>query len=233
LIEADRNKTEFVALVAHQLQSPLSGIHIYLEMARNGDFGELTPELDKILKDNIEVIDRLLATNETFLDVTKIDLGRVELIKSSTDLVDLSRRVVGELGPRAKQKGLSIRLETPFNQFIVKCDATYIHHALTNLVDNAVKYTESGGVTVSLLQEGQRVKIMVTDTGRGMVEKDMDRLFGVFQRGMAAVDLQAKGAGLGLYIVKQFIEAHGGRVFFSSPGAGQGSVFGFELTLDS
>lgn len=232
LIEADRNKTKFVAFVAHQLQSPLSGVHIYLDMARKGEFGNIDPELDKVLADNIEVIDGLLKINQTFLDVTKIDLGRVELVKDTTDLVELVNKAIEEMKPRAAQKGLTLSIDSPFSQFLVKCDPTYIHHALINLVDNAVKYTESGSIRVSIVKDVDSVKVLVADTGCGLAEADFDRLFGVFRRGMLAVDLEAKGEGLGLYIVKQFVEAHGGEVFFDSPGKGQGSTFGFVLRLE-
>jgi signal transduction histidine kinase len=232
LIEADRAKTKLVAFVAHQLQSPLAGAHIYLNMARKGEFGEISPELRKVLDNNMDVVHRLIQTNQTFLNVTKIDLGRVDLVKEMTDLAQLAERVVAEATPQAEAKGLGVRVMAQPNLPLVGCDSTYIFHALMNLVDNAIKYTEVGGVTVNVHAESESsIRVCVNDTGMGLADGDRERLFGVFQRGVAAVNLEAKGEGLGLYIVKQFVEAHGGEVFFDSPGPGRGSTFGFTLPV--
>lgn len=231
LIEADRQKTKFVSFVAHQLRSPLTGIRVYLDMARNGQFGEIPAELDQVLVNNIDALDRLLKTTQTFLDVTKIELGKVDLVKVPVAPYQLVARVAKEVEPLAQRKGLVLKTEVNPTLPPIVCDPTYIFHALANLVDNAIKYTEHGQVTVHYAVDHGEAVFTVTDTGIGLADKDRDSLFGIFERGVSVVNLESKGEGLGLYIIKQFVEAHGGRVFFESPGRGHGSTFGFRLPL--
>lgn len=231
LIEADRLKTKFVSLVAHQLSSPLTSMHIYLNMANQGEFGKIPVKLQDVLKSNMEVLERLIKTTQTFLDVAKIELGKIELYKTDTDLGTVIGRLIKEVAPLAAKKGLNLRSYIAPGMPSVYCDSGALYHVLMNLVDNAIKYTERGEVIVTLSVNENDADVRVTDTGMGLTEEDMKSLFRVFERGMSAVKLQSRGEGLGIFIAKQFVDAHGGSMIVESEGRDKGSTFGFRIPL--
>lgn len=232
LIEGDRLKTKFVSLVAHQMRAPLTSMHIYLNMARKGEFGRVPDDLDNVLKQNMDVLERLIHTTKTFLDVTRIEMGRIELFKAETNLAGLIDRLVEEMKPIARNKGLVLRKDVSKDTPLVICDTGAIYHVLMNLMDNAIKYTKQGHVTVRLKSDRGWVEVLVEDTGIGMTEEDMESVFRIFERGMSAVKLESKGEGLGVFIAKQFINEHGGEMIVRSQGRGAGSVFGFKIPID-
>jgi len=232
LIEADRLKTKFVSLVAHQMRAPLTSMHIYLNMARGGDFGKVPKKLDEVLKTNMDVLERLIQTSKRFLDVTRIEMGKIELFEAETDLGFLIDRLATETAPLARQRGLSVRVQKAADLPPVVCDAGAIFHVLMNMMDNSIKYTEKGGIVLSLTCDGEWAEVRVTDTGMGMTEADLGVVFRIFERGMSAVKLESKGEGLGVFIAKQFIDAHGGTMIAESEGKGKGSTFGFRIPIE-
>jgi signal transduction histidine kinase len=233
LIEADRFKTKFVSFVAHQLRTPISGVFIYLDMAKQGRFGELPEDLKEIINTNLDVLNRMSITVDTFLDLAKIEHGKIELYKTENDVGSLVVRLAEAARPIAERKGLEIKVGSAPQTLSAVFDNSLIYHALFNLTDNAIKYTEKGSVTVSAARLGNLLEFSVRDTGAGLSDDDRQGLFKIFERGVTAVRLESKGAGLGLFIAKQFVEAHGGQVFFDSRGPGQGSTFGFRIPIGS
>ncbi len=231
LLEADRCKTRFVSLASHQFRSPLGGIRSYLDMLLAGDFGPLSDRQKEVIGLNLGVCGQLLETIETFLSASKIELGKLELYKSETKLADLVGRVIAGVKPLADKKKLDVASEVPDSLRPVYCDAGKMYHVLMNLLDNAVKYTQEGRITVQASQRGDRVEVRVQDTGAGLAPEEVGHLFETFERGLAGVTLNKDGSGLGLFIVKNIVEAHGGRVIVESPGKGRGSTFGFSLPL--
>ncbi|MFH1047517.1 MAG: ATP-binding protein [Patescibacteria group bacterium] len=232
LIEGDRLKTKFVSLVAHQMRSPLTSMHIYMNMARNGEFGKVPKKLDEILKQNMEVLERLIQTSKTFLDVTRIEMGKIDLYEAETDLAGLVERLARECVPMAAKQGLTIKTDIMPDMPPVVCDAGAIFHVLMNMIDNSIKYTPKGSITLKVRATEKQAEVLVIDTGIGMTELDLDSVFRIFQRGMSAVKLESKGEGLGVFIAKQFIDAHGGEVIAESVGKNQGSTFGFRIPLE-
>jgi signal transduction histidine kinase len=113
----------------------------------------------------------------------------------------------------------------------VTCDEGKIMHVLVNLVDNAIKYTKEGGVTISAAADRERLTVTVRDTGIGLSEDEKEQVSDVFKRGMEAVRLDTGGSGLGLYIVKNILDAHGSTVVVSSEGRGKGAAVSFSLPL--
>ena len=229
LLEADKAKTRFVSLASHQFRAPLGGIRSYLDMLANGDFGSVSIKQKEVISLNIGVVNQLLETIETFLDATKIELGKLELYRSETDLRELAGRVIKSIEPLAERKQLAVVSDLPASLPRVVCDSGKIYHVLINLIDNAIKYTAKGTIVVSAAQEGDKVRVSVQDTGAGMAPEEIERLFQSFKRGLAGVTLNHDGSGLGLFIVKNIIDAHGGEVGVTSPGKGQGSTFFFVL----
>ncbi|OIO52344.1 hypothetical protein COY93_04620 [Candidatus Uhrbacteria bacterium CG_4_10_14_0_8_um_filter_58_22] len=233
LVEADRLKTKFVSLVADQLHSPLTSLHSYTELALRGEFGKLPERMREVLQSNIETLDRLMGTSKTFLDVGRIETGELKVYKSDTGLGSVVARLTVEAEPLAKRKGLTFKTAVPSSLPSVPCDSGAIYHALMNLVDNAIKYTERGEVAVTAYVSGGYVEIRVTDTGIGMTDEEIKSVRRIFKGGMSAVKLESRGEGLGVFIVKQIVDAHGGQMIVESAGRDSGSTFGFTLPLGS
>jgi signal transduction histidine kinase len=231
LIEADRTKTRFVSFASHQLRAPLGGLRSYMVMLESGDFGTMNDKQREILRLNLGVLEQMLQTIESFLNLTKIELHKLELFRCEMNLRETIDRVIFGLAPLAAKKKLVIETDIPSSIKVIFCDSGKIYHVLTNLIDNAIKYTPSGKITVSVTQEKDIVAVRVIDTGVGLEQEEISRLFASFQRGLAGVTLNQDGSGLGLFIVKNIVEAHGGHVLVESPGKGKGSTFGFTLPI--
>jgi two-component system phosphate regulon sensor histidine kinase PhoR len=148
-----------------------------------------------------------------------------------TDIRDLITRTVAEMRPAIDAKGLALEVAIDPSVTTAVCDSSKIFHALVNFIDNATKYTEKGTVAVRAHVDNDWLVVEVTDTGIGMDPTDRARLFHLFERGISAVKLESSGQGLGLYIVKNIVEAHHGNVFIESAGKGKGSTFGFRIPL--
>lgn len=228
LRKLDDLKTTMVSIASHQLRGPLGGMRGYLTMFRDGDLGPLTDKQKEIVKMNLSTLSRLLNAVETFLDITKLEAGKMVLRKEVLPLDDAVRDVAHELEIMLRRKGLE--LATDIEEHVwVEFDPEKIKHVIFNLLDNAMKYTEEGTVTVALRREDGHAVVEVTDTGKGIPKEDLPRLFGKFERGELTVD--RGGSGLGLYIVKMLTEMQGGTVDVTSPGAGKGSTFRVRLPL--
>ncbi|MDD5251782.1 MAG: ATP-binding protein [Patescibacteria group bacterium] len=229
LLEADRAKTQFLSLASHQLRAPLGGMRSYLDMMLKGDFGPLNERQKHILDLNLGAIVQALQTIETFLNLARIELGKLELFRSQVDLLELTGRVLDSVRPLAQSRGLQIEVSIPGSIGMVECDGGKIYHVMLNLVDNAIKYTEKGTIRIVAKREAGRVEVRVSDSGIGLSVEETEHLFGLFRRGLSAARMDPSGAGLGLFLVKHIVAAHGGDVIVESAGKGQGSTFGFWL----
>lgn len=232
LIEADRVKTKFVAFASHQLRAPIGGIRGYLDMLHNGDFGKLTPQQVDIIEKNLGALTRLTVTIKTFLDATNIEFGRYDAFKTEERIGEVVARAVNEVMPSAYQKGISLTTAVARGLPRVRIDAGKMQNALINLIDNAIRYTKEGSIVVDIRRKGDELVVLVKDTGVGLTKKDMERIGHLLEKGISAVKLESSGEGLGLYIVKNIVEAHGGRMIVESEGRGKGSQIGFALRLE-
>lgn len=224
----DTMKTTMVSIASHQLRGPLGGMRGYFTMFRDGDLGPLTDKQREIVKMNLNTLSRLLNAVETFLDITKLEAGKMVLRKEVLPLDEAVHDVAHEFEIMLSRKGLELKTEIEDHVW-VEFDPEKIKHVIFNLVDNAMKYTESGWIKVSLNKEGDQAVVRVSDSGKGIPAEDLPRLFGKFQRGELAVD--RGGSGLGLYVVKMLTEMQNGTVSVSSPGVGKGTTFTVELPL--
>ncbi len=226
----DDLKTTMVSIASHQIRGPLGGIRGYLTMFRDGDLGALTDSQKEIVTLNLNVTTRLLNAVETFLDITKLESGKITLRKEVLPFDEVIADVVEEFRLPFQKKHLELELAYVCPRpVLVEFDPEKIQHVIFNLIDNAMKYTEEGNVTVRLRCEKGEAIFEVADTGMGIPPGDAARLFGKFERGELTVD--RGGSGLGLYVVKMLTEMQGGRVWASSPGVGRGSVFSVALPL--
>lgn len=228
--ELDKMKSEFVATVSHDLRAPLTFIRGYVSMLPMvGPLTEKQQEYVEKILNGIEQISRLV---EDLLNLGRIEAG-VGLEKKPCHLGALVVEAVDRMRAQAAAKGLTLRLEASEPAPVILGDATLLRQAIANLVDNAIKYTPSGGlVTVGLRTTEEEVLISVKDTGIGIAPEDQVRLFEKFYRIRRKETGEIQGTGLGLAIVKSIVERHGGRVWVESA-LNQGSTFTIALPLRS
>ncbi|MES2994917.1 MAG: ATP-binding protein [Patescibacteria group bacterium] len=230
LKELDQLKSEFLSVATHQLRAPLTAIRGYAANISEGSYGAV-PEY---LNDPLHVIQestRLMVNSiEDYLNISRIEQGRMKYEKSDFDISDISKRVIEELLPVATKKGLALTL-TANEPITVNADIGKIKQVLTNLVDNAIKYTEKGSIAVTVEKKEKVARVTITDSGVGIAADEIDKLFSKFTRARAANEVNTTGTGLGLYVAKQLVEGNGGKVWVESDGLGKGSRFVVELPV--
>lgn len=252
LKELDQLKSEFVSIASHQLRSPLTAIKGYASLILEGSFGKAPPAIGEAVGKILDSSSRLVLIIEDFLNLSRIEQGRMKYDFAPTDVEAMVKSVVGELAPTIKTAGLSISFTTD-NQppYKSNLDVGKIKQVIGNIIDNSIKYTPRGSIQVSLKKEtqnakrvtynvgvegvqnteGQNNKILITvaDTGIGISKETLPTLFEKFSRAKDASKTNTTGTGLGLYVAKQMVEAHGGRIWAESDGVGKGSRFKVEL----
>ncbi len=232
LKQLDQAKSEFVSIASHQLRTPMTGIMGYLSMMVQGDFGKTPKELTPILKNLLEESQRMIRLINLFLNVSKIESGKLILTKQPTHIEELIDKVVSVVKKIADDKKLKLSFERPKEPMpVVAMDQDKVGDVLTNLIDNAIKYTDAGSVTVSVEQKKNDLRISVQDSGIGIAPQDAKELFNKFVRGFGIAQIHPDGSGLGLYVARRVTEAHGGKIWVESKGKGKGSTFLFTLPL--
>jgi signal transduction histidine kinase len=231
LKELDRLKSNFLATMSHELRTPLTSVIGYSEMMLEGLGGPLTAEQREYLGIIMEKGENLLQLITSILDISKIEAGRVRLMLSEVEPAQIMRDAVATLLPLARKKGLKVSCE-PAQLPRIFADRDKLRQCLVNLCSNAVKFTPAGG-TIHVRGEpmpGERLAIHVSDTGIGITDDHLGKVFDVFYQVDGSSTREYGGAGLGLAIVKSFVEAHGGEVMVRSvPGAG--STFSLVLPI--
>lgn len=231
--EAQRAKAAFVAKVSHELRTPLNMIlgltDLLLETPQV--YGEALPpallEDLRIVQRNSEYLSKLI---NDVLDLSQAESGRLVLHKEWVDLREEINVVVGAVQPLLEKKRLVWRVEAPSDLPLVYCDRTRVRQVLLNLLSNAARYTDQGGVTIRVCKQGDCVVTEVEDTGCGIPAEDLDKIFEPFYQVSTGVGVAREGSGLGLSISKQIVELHQGRLWVvSTPGVG--STFSFEIPI--
>jgi len=225
LKELDAMKDEFVATVSHDLRSPLTFMRGYVTMISTaGDLNEKQQEfVDKIIRG----VDQMSELIDDLLDIGRIEAG-VGIEMAPCEMSSLVRMVVAELSGRAEAKNLKLQLELPPTLPLIVGDGALIKRAVANLVDNAIKYTPEGSVTVRVRERDSYLVVSVSDTGIGIAPADQMRLFEKFYRIKRRDTIRIKGTGLGLAIVKSIAERHNGKAWVESK-LGKGSTFHLAL----
>ena len=228
----ERLKTEFVSLSAHQLRTPLSAIKWTLKMILDGDMGEVNEEQKDLLRKTYESNERMINLINDLLNVTRIEEGRYVYKKKLVSLTDLVEEIVKNYKEEAKRRGINFKFNKTKEKLPkIKMDPDKVKLVITNLIDNAVRYTsEKGKVIVSLEKKENSIEFFVEDSGIGVPEDQKERIFTKFFRASNAVRTETEGSGLGLFICKNIVEAHDGEVWFESE-EGKGSRFYFSLPV--
>ena len=235
LLTIERGKTEFVSVVSHQLRAPITAIKGHASMLLEDSFGELPAPLRKPMEKILLSSERLTQIVADFLDLAKVEQGSMSYVFEAVDMRSMLTDLVEEFTPTAEKKGLKIDMQfAQKDSFIVHADEGKIRQVISNILENSIKYTPKGKLSLTLEKDGARgvVSVHITDTGIGLAQNDIYHIFGRFARGAGGRKENAEGSGLGLYIAKKMIEAQRGKIWVDSPGPGQGSTFVIELPLE-
>lgn len=232
LQELDRLKQDFVSNVTHELRSPLTSLRGYVEYLLREGAGPLNDEQREslvVVKNNSLRLARFI---DNLLDVAKIESRKVELHKEEIDLRALAEEMRVVFRPQSKERNIPLDNEVPAALPHLWADADKVTEILTNLVSNAFKFTPDGGrVSIAAQDEGALVHVRVVDTGEGLPPEALEAVFNKFEqvRPTSGLARKTKGTGLGLTIVKGFVEAHGGKVWIESA-PGKGTTVHFTLS---
>jgi signal transduction histidine kinase len=228
----DTAKSEFISIASHQLRTPLTAIKGYASLLLEGSYGTVSAPIQDTLEKIYTINGRLVQLVEDLLSISRIEAGRIQYNFTPTHLEPLVAELVDMFSLTAKEKNLELKMRLP-RQVLpqLTIDSSKIKEVISNLIDNALKYTTKGSVTVAV-ESGENVaRIIVSDTGIGIRSEDKGKLFGKFVRTEETMKLFVSGTGLGLYVGKNFVEAHGGKIWAESDGHNQGSRFIIELPL--
>jgi signal transduction histidine kinase/CheY-like chemotaxis protein len=231
--EAQRAKTAFVASVSHEFRTPLNMIIGLVDlMVRSPGMYDVI--LSPKMREDLDVVHRnclhLSSMVNDVLDLTRMEAGRLALHRERIRLEEIIERSVMAVRPLLDKKTLYLQTELAANLPEISCDRTRIQQVILNLVSNAARFTEQGGITVQAVREDQRLVVAVRDTGPGISPEDAERIFEPFWQGSGYLWRDRGGSGLGLSISKQFVELHGGRMWLESE-LGMGTSVFFTLPL--
>ena len=232
LKKLDQLKSDFLSFATHQLRSPLTVTKGYVSMILEGSYGPVNDAAVEKLKRVYDSNNKLIKLVDDFLNLSRIEQGRMQYDFKPGSLDDVAGEVAGELGEIAKKKGLELIWRKPVPPLpLTIMDSSKIHEIIYNLVDNAIKYTPSGKIEIKTEKAGQFLRIAVRDTGIGLSAEDTEKLFEKFSRAGRGYKVNVQGQGIGLYVARQMVEAHGGRIWVESPGPHRGSAFYVELPI--
>lgn len=222
---------DFIAIIAHQLRSPLGGIRFASDMLARGDYGPLPKEARGVVSLIRNATDRLLGLSESSLNAARVESGVFQPEPTEINPAAEIRMLIAEVKPFARAKG--VHLEASFQDIPerVVMDREVLRNAVFNVIDNAIKYTRRGAVTVEGHTEDGRLILTVTDTGAGIPDEELPLIFDRFQRGEAGKEHHHDGTGLGLYVARKLVEAAGGTLTARSEGRGRGSCFTMTLPI--
>jgi two-component system phosphate regulon sensor histidine kinase PhoR len=229
LIRLNKMKSDFVSAVSHELRTPLTSIKGYAAILIEGKLGEITPAIRERLEKINKHSDSLTKMVNDMLDISRIESGKVEMKFEKLEVKDVVDRVVDVITPQIKEKGLKLEIDVPAKISSMFADSTQIERVFVNLLSNAIKFTPSQGNIGIKAKEGDRfIEIEISDTGSGISEEELPRIFDEFFRCENPINREVKGTGLGLSLVKQIIEAHKGKIWVKSR-LNEGTKFSFTL----
>ena len=231
LKELDRLKTDFISIAAHDLKTPLISVGGYVDLILLRE-KELNEEIKEDLNRVLSNVHRLDGYINRLLDVMKIEAKKVELVKREENIHTIIIDCLSDLEFQVSQKDLTVNVDISEN-LNMSIDNFKISQALLNLLSNAVKFTpKNGKIDISIVEKDEGVLFKIKDSGTGLTPDEIQKIFGKFvtiEQGVDGYSTFDKGTGLGLYIARGFIEAHGGKIWVESKGRDKGAVFSFTL----
>ena len=229
LVEADRRKNEFLAMLAHELRNPLSSIGNAAQLLREDQAGEHRAWANEVLDRQVKHLARLI---DDLLDVSRLTHGKIELQRETIDASKVLDQAVEAVRPTVELRWQKLTISSTRAALLVHADPLRLEQVITNLLTNAVKYTPEGGrISVAAAHAGETIVLSVKDDGVGISPERIPQMFELFTQGDRTLARSEGGLGIGLTIVKTLVEMHGGTVTAESDGPGQGSTF--RVTLPS
>jgi signal transduction histidine kinase/ActR/RegA family two-component response regulator len=224
LRDADRRKTEFLAMLAHELRNPLAPIRHAVEVLR------LTAGGDEAMSSTSAMMERQIAQMvrlvDDLLDVSRISRGTIELKPERVELASVVYQAVEAAGQACELAGIELTVTLPPKPIYLNADPARLAQVIGNLLNNAVKFTDRGGrIGLTVEQEGEQALVRIRDTGIGIAPDQLPRIFDMFMQIDTSLERSRSGLGIGLTLVKNLVELHGGAVQVKSNGLGQGSEF--------
>jgi len=230
-VEAERVKNEFISTVSHELRTPMTSIKGYADLLFMQAAGPITDGQRKFLTVIKSNADRLATLVNDLLDISRIETGRIRLNRQPNDTAKVIQDVVTALSKQADEKKLALSVKIKSALPLIYADRDRLTQILTNLVDNACRYTPEGGkITVSARRVADKVQVDIADSGIGISPEDQEKVFDRFYRADHPVVQETGGTGLGLAIVKSFVEMHGGTLWLKSE-LDKGSTFSFTMPI--
>jgi signal transduction histidine kinase len=230
LLRADRSKDEFLAILSHELRGPLSAAGMAAQLLQAGpDAPDKTAKMSQVIGRQVDHMSRLV---EDLLDISRVSRGLVMIDKAPLDMGDVISAAVEQVAAAAAAKGHAIDVSLPHERAIILGDRTRMLQVVSNLLTNAIRYTPGGGVIdVALAVDGAVLSIRIVDNGIGLHADLMPNLFDLYVQAERTAERQGGGLGLGLALVKNLVEAHGGTVTAESEGKNRGSTFTVRLPV--
>ncbi|OHA79926.1 MAG: hypothetical protein A2747_01760 [Candidatus Yonathbacteria bacterium RIFCSPHIGHO2_01_FULL_44_41] len=234
----DKKKSEFLSIASHHLRDPLTVIKGYASMLGEGSFGELSAPVKEAVEKIFHSSERLITMISDFMDISRIESGDMRYKFADVDMKRLVLDITGEMKQSADRAHLTFN--TTINdgisndeQFITVGDAGKLRQVISNLIDNSIKYTPRGEISLLLSKStnGKKILFSISDTGIGMSEVTKEKIFRKFSRAEGVSKVYTEGTGLGLYVAKEVIKKHEGRIWAESKGEGAGSTFYLELEV--
>ncbi len=228
LVEVDRAKTEFVTVVSHQLLTPLSELRwAFDHLMETKRWDEAVRD---ILKKSNQSVNALIGIVRDIIHVSDLEKEKIVYKREKADLARILNGIIAELRDLISAKEVDLEFREEAGKFFVYCDPERLRNALLNIVDNAVKYSPRGKVSIFLAKDQTRIRITVSDTGIGIPVNDQQRIFTKFFRASNAMRVETNASGVGLFIAKSIIERHNGTVDFASE-LGKGTTFTILLPM--
>jgi PAS domain S-box-containing protein len=230
--DQSRRKDQFLAVLSHEIRGPLAPIQNALHVLQRVPEGPLARDARAILERQVTQMARI--TDDLF-DLSRISGGTILLRKERLDLTGLVRRCVEDYRTTLEGAGLRVETHVPDRPLWMNGDPTRLSQVFANILQNAVKFTEAGGtvlVSLSAYADGKTAMVGIRDTGIGMTEDKIERVFEAFRPGARSYDQGSGGLGIGMALAKGLTELHAGRIFASSAGSGRGTEFTIELPLE-
>lgn len=231
LRQLDATKDEFVSMASHQLRTPLTSIKGYLSMVLEGDMGKISGSQRKVLEEAFDSSERMVRLIHDFLNVSRLQTGKFAIEYVNYDIVRLVKQEIHTLESSADKRGITIKVDANIDTLELRMDETKMRQVIMNFIDNALYYSqENTTVRVELKKTAGELRFMVHDTGIGVPVSEREHLFTKFYRASNARLHRPDGTGVGLFLAKKVITAHGGEVKYEAHEKG-GSSFGFTMPL--
>jgi signal transduction histidine kinase len=224
-----QEKSEFMTFASHEIRNPITAMRGYASLILDGTTGEIGPKTKEVAQTILVQGNDVLNLIAQYLSKSKMELGLITYAKAPFDLGHAAISIAEGYKPHAEQKGLTLQVKIdPAQKYVVIGDEGKVKEVVGNIVDNSLKYTKTGGITISVERHGVSIRTVVSDTGVGIPTDTLPHLFKKFSRADAQ-KVNLLGTGIGLYLAKTFIEAQGGHIWAESDGKDKGSRFIIEF----